>query len=1603
MQCNMDASDSPSKTLEDSYSDGKFTCYEEPHFKFIVPPEAPVFEPTIEEFEDPLRYISKIRPIAEKCGICKIKPPNNWQPPFAVDVDHFKFTPRIQHLNELEAQTRIKLNFLDQIAKFWELQGSLLKIPIVERKALDLYTLHQYVQEEGGLENVIKERKWTRLACRMGYPTGRGVGTLLKSHYEKILYPYDVFHKGKSIKDEEMDKPNIKEGLDRSSQDYKPHGIPSRQAIKPSQNDRRANRYSSVECKPIQIAGEDLKTNKELGRLQFYGMAGPKMASFYELSSKNNAEKIEEIQNKSSKPKKKDTLHNEFDPFAKYVCHNCERGDAEESMLLCDGCDDSYHTFCLKPPLPDIPKGDWRCPKCVAEEVNKPTEAFGFEQAQREYSLQQFGEMADQFKSNYFNMPVHLVPTTLVEKEFWRIVSSIDEDVTVQYGADLHTMDHGSGFPTKQTISMNDNHPHIGDLKEYAESSWNLNNLPVLEGSVLGHINADISGMKVPWMYVGMCFATFCWHNEDHWSYSINYLHWGEPKTWYGVPGDKAENFELSMKSAAPELFDSQPDLLHQLVTIMNPNVLMDAGVPVFRTDQQAGEFVITFPRAYHAGFNQGYNFAEAVNFAPADWLKMGRECIAHYSELHRFCVFSHDELICKMASKCDLLDARVALSTYHDMVEMVESEKKLRKSLLEWGVREAEREAFELLPDDKRQCEVCKTTCFLSAVTCSCTTTQQVCLKHYTELCKCPPVKHTLRYRYTLDELPQMLHKLKVKAEAFNIWLEKVKNALDTRVPSTLTFEEFRNLLTEAKEKNFPDEELLVHLANGIKEAEKYVNVAKQLHYNRVRTRKQASKESKCKLTMEELNLFYKNLELLPCIIKEADSVKQLISSGEKFQAEAEELLKSEDVDSNDLKKCMEAGALLDIELEELPKLKEKYEKVKWLEDVKLLKENPEQVTADCLRSLLKSGVEKYSECNFEIGMSELQNLLNSIENWEENVQKALKGRPRIGYLLKLLNESEQIKAVLPSKPSLKSCLRRGKDWIAKVKAVHDQKTYPFIDVMEDLVNKGKGLSLELALLNQMQMTLTKTKIWKEKASKVFFLKNSIYSLFEILTPRTQVGINCYKNRIKRKESNSSEEPLLSTIKLSGSVKQADIEEAYTFALKKEMELICELRLENVQKKKLNSPDTKYCICQKVSSGSMMLECSLCRDMFHLTCVTLTRVNGRTRREILDTKVICPSCTRSNRPNLDELQKLLLELKSIRTRFPEGEAFQCLMHRALTWQARAKILLSAEEMKVALSRADFLLRQKNKVKVGNNNNNELQKSGKTSPTNAPEETISELSELNNDNSDNIANSALATKPFSFKKPLSKAPRFTKIPAVTISSEGRLLLKEMLTEGDLLEVELEETDSIWRILQLLVSQRNLEKRLEKEASLSSSNKSPTKRASRSDGSEQAANPRKKFKGKPTKEMKDKKQDKGYHGETGGSGGSDSGGEAVQQNEDDCAAELCRRPEGDEVDWVQCDGGCEQWFHMDCVGLGKTDLAEDEDYICKKCSPPPPLPPPPPTAPLTADVDFLDLSLPLPSIKQEIHFNTDVELHLNQDTTTDIFLTDGETSQPSVPT
>ena len=75
---------------------------------------------------------------------------------------------------------------------------------------------------------------------------------------------------------------------------------------------------------------------------------------------------------------------------------------------MCDDCDASYHTYCLYPPLLEIPKGDWRCPKCVAKVCKDTCDFYGFEQSSKEYTLAEFGEMADKFKEEYFKKPPHV-------------------------------------------------------------------------------------------------------------------------------------------------------------------------------------------------------------------------------------------------------------------------------------------------------------------------------------------------------------------------------------------------------------------------------------------------------------------------------------------------------------------------------------------------------------------------------------------------------------------------------------------------------------------------------------------------------------------------------------------------------------------------------------------------------------------------------------------------------------------------------------------------------------------------------------------------------------------------------------------------------------------------------------------------------------------------------------------------------------------------------------------------------------------------------------------------------------------------------------------
>ncbi|XP_072539755.1 bromodomain adjacent to zinc finger domain protein 2B isoform X16 [Salminus brasiliensis] len=51
----------------------------------------------------------------------------------------------------------------------------------------------------------------------------------------------------------------------------------------------------------------------------------------------------------------------------KVYCQICRKGDNEDLLLLCDGCDKGCHTYCHKPKISTIPEGDWYCPACISK------------------------------------------------------------------------------------------------------------------------------------------------------------------------------------------------------------------------------------------------------------------------------------------------------------------------------------------------------------------------------------------------------------------------------------------------------------------------------------------------------------------------------------------------------------------------------------------------------------------------------------------------------------------------------------------------------------------------------------------------------------------------------------------------------------------------------------------------------------------------------------------------------------------------------------------------------------------------------------------------------------------------------------------------------------------------------------------------------------------------------------------------------------------------------------------------------------------------------------------------------------------------------------
>jgi len=90
--------------------------------------------------------------------------------------------------------------------------------------------------------------------------------------------------------------------------------------------------------------------------------------------------------------------------------------------------------------------------------------------------------------------------------------------------------------------------------------------------------------------------------------------------------------------------------ILGEKKTPMSPELLLQVRIPCCRLVQSPGEFVVTFPMAYHLRFSYDFNCGEVANFATPSWLKVAKEDVVRKATMNYLPMLSHQQLLYMIA-----------------------------------------------------------------------------------------------------------------------------------------------------------------------------------------------------------------------------------------------------------------------------------------------------------------------------------------------------------------------------------------------------------------------------------------------------------------------------------------------------------------------------------------------------------------------------------------------------------------------------------------------------------------------------------------------------------------------------------------------------------------------------------------------------------------------------------------------------------------------------------------------------------------------------------------------------------------------------------------
>merc|ERR550525_2202359 len=359
-----------------------------------------------------------------------------------------------------------------------------------------------------------------------------------------------------------------------------------------------------------------------------------------------------------------------------------------------------------------------------------------------------------------------------------------------------------------------------------------------------------------------------------------------------------------------------------------------------------------------------------------------------------------------------------------------------------------------------------------------------------------------------------------------------------------------------------------------------------------------------------------------------------------------------------------------------------------------------------------------------------------------------------------RLVKEGESLSTALPVLEKLQESCRKAREWWVEAEALQKPENYPYLDTLEALVAKGRPLPIRLDPLAQLETQVAAARAWRERTARVFLKKNSHYNLLEVLSPRYEFDSGEKAEKRKRRRGGGDEagirHPIFQGLSATQLSDPQEIVNAFKQAEQAELVGVREVRARNSEANNKEEPTAR-------------LDCELCREKFAPGTVPLPRLQGKREKpgSLREIKFLCPACLRSRRPRLEIILSLLVSLQKLTVRLPEGEALQCLTERAMAWQDRTRTVLARPDLSAALDQLSI-----NRDKEGG--------------------------EGEEDSSDSEAEGSPRKKAH-----MSDPGVVINLPAKTIEE-----LEDIMMEGDMLEVSLDEVTHIWRILQATPERRD---------------------------------------------------------------------------------------------------------------------------------------------------------------------------------------------------